>query len=143
MLHKADGTPVYPGLLTENSKPTATTSRQQLINQAKLRSSKLSGTRSHLQTLIQKKLRIEIEIKGVLKALQKMQKLQRKTLTESFGLDPQDPDLDQKIQQILDQDAELREAIQEGDDTIRKIAVNLEDAEFLIRPDVDKLNKLL
>lgn len=71
-----------------------------------------------------------------------MQKLQRKTLTESFGLDPQDPDLDQKIQQILEEDAELREAIQEGDDTIRKIAVNLEDAEFLIRPEVDKLNKL-
>lgn len=72
-----------------------------------------------------------------------MQKLQRKTLTESFGLNPQDPDLDQKIQQILSQDAELREAIQEGDDTIRKIAVNLEDAEFLVRSDVDKLNKLL
>lgn len=71
-----------------------------------------------------------------------MQKLQRKTLTESFGLDPQDPELDQKIQQILEEDAELREAIQEGDDTIRKIAVNLEDAEFLIRPEVDKLNKL-
>lgn len=126
--------------ILENQTPTDL--RQKMLEQAKLRRSKLSGTRAHLQSLIQKKMRIEIEIKGLIKALQKQQRLQRKTLTEQFGLDPQDPNLEQKLNNLIDQDAELAHEIQEGDELIRKIAVNLEDATFLVETEVDKLKQL-
>lgn len=110
---------------------------------ARLRKSKLAGTKSHLKALVEKKARLEIEIKGVLKSLQKQQKIQRKTLAEAFGLDPKDEDLENKLSQKINEDQELELELKAGDDLIRKISYLLEDSEFLVATEVNKLNDLL
>lgn len=118
-------------------------SESEIKDLACARVNRLLGVREHLKALINKKLRLEFEIKQLEKSLKNKQRARSRSLKLKVGLeDTQLLDSDQALE-ILMKDPELHTNIQEGDCLVQEITDLLHSEGYISKEEQDRLNLLL
>lgn len=107
------------------------------------RYNKLLGVREHLKALINKKLRLEFEIKQLEKSLKNKQRASSRSLKLKVGLeDTQLMDLN-TAQDLLEMSPDLINVIQRGDVLVQEITDLLESEGYISKEEQERLNLLL
>lgn len=114
-----------------------------VLDLAKARASKLLGLKEHLKTLLNKKIRLEFEIKQLEKAIKNKQRMRSKSFKLKVGLEADQTFDSETVHLIRQQSPDLYSAIVEGDVLAKEISELLKSEELVSESEAENLRLYL